>query len=190
MEFIDGKIKIYENNTYPDYGGVNVMTNSPDYLEQLELFDDVIDDLKQKNTDSKRGGVYENGSGLLGLPGDYTPISRFTKLKTLLWFMPKKVRNLREANYINNRIIGNIVVPLGANPAPTLWYCKFNLSDCSYDITSLFYLGGLPIPKPREFVPREITKKYSIENIDSIDNIAKITPFEEVFVKKNSAKEV
>jgi len=76
VEFIDGEQKIYDNK-------VGVMTNHPDFNWQITNLSNYINlDHNDKEPRTVNGhnvvptGV---GSGMLGLPGDWTPPSRFIR---------------------------------------------------------------------------------------------------------------
>lgn len=84
VEFIDKEVKIYEDT-------VGVMTNSPSYDWHLTNLRNYLY-MKQSNVlehgESVRVGdvdLFETGygTGLLGLPGDYTPVSRFVRAVAL-----------------------------------------------------------------------------------------------------------
>ena len=77
VEFIGGKVKVYDNP-------LGVMTNRPDFPWQLTNLRNYVNlDSHDKNPKLVNGVKIEPtgvGSGMLGLPGDWTPPSRFVKL--------------------------------------------------------------------------------------------------------------
>ena len=77
IEFIDGRVNIYDNP-------IGVMTNRPSFDWQLNNLRNYINlDVNDRNPIFLKGFKVEPagvGSGLLGLPGDWTPPSRFVKL--------------------------------------------------------------------------------------------------------------
>lgn len=80
LEYIDGEPKVYDNE-------LGVMTNSPDFEWQRVNLNNYIN-LKTKDSPSRQIGdvtllATGTGSGLLGLPGDYTPPSRFVRTVAL-----------------------------------------------------------------------------------------------------------
>lgn len=96
VEYIKGKVKFYDVNTR-----VKVMTNSPTYDWHLtnirnylnlsnktkaliKLGDD--SDNKVKDKDIQDINALGQGNGFLGLPGDYSPPSRFIKTAVLSYY--------------------------------------------------------------------------------------------------------
>lgn len=80
IEPIDGKIVVTDNP-------VNVFTNSPPFTWHLQNLSNYMN-LTSKNCDSKKIRDYTvnsigEGSGMLGLPGDFTPPSRFVRIALL-----------------------------------------------------------------------------------------------------------
>ncbi|MFM1867886.1 MAG: hypothetical protein RL591_1294 [Planctomycetota bacterium] len=76
VEFVDGKMNVYENP-------IGVLTNSPPFDWQTINLSNYVN-LSPVNVASEKFGQtlvsnYGEGSGLLGLPGDYTPPSRFVR---------------------------------------------------------------------------------------------------------------
>lgn len=80
IEFTAGKVALYDNP-------LGVMTNSPTFDWMLTNLDNYIN-LSVMNTSEKQlKGLtlkqFGQGSGLYGLPGDYSPPSRFVRMVTL-----------------------------------------------------------------------------------------------------------
>ncbi|MDD4178963.1 MAG: choloylglycine hydrolase family protein [Candidatus Margulisbacteria bacterium] len=77
VEFIGGKVNVYDNP-------LGVMTNRPDFPWQLNNLRNYVNlDSHDKDSKMVNGVKIEStgvGSGLHGLPGDWTPPSRFVKL--------------------------------------------------------------------------------------------------------------
>lgn len=77
VEFIDGQVKVYDNP-------LGVMTNRPDFDWQINNLRNYInleaDDRKERMLNGLKLEPTGVGSGLLGLPGDWTPPSRFVRL--------------------------------------------------------------------------------------------------------------
>lgn len=76
IEYLEGKLNIYENE-------VNVITNSPAYPWHLQNLRNYIA-LKPENQPAITINGYEfaqfgQGSGAIGLPGDFSPPSRFVR---------------------------------------------------------------------------------------------------------------
>lgn len=81
VEFVGEKVQIYDNP-------YNVLTNDPAFPEQVKNLE------KYKN-------LTNTWTGMLGMPGDETPPSRFARIHTLNRFVEKS-KNAREA--VNNAI--------------------------------------------------------------------------------------
>lgn len=104
LEYIDGEPKIYENK-------LGVMTNAPDFDWHLKNLNNYIN-LTTKDVDSWRIADEEliatgTGSGMIGLPGDFTPPSRFIRTVALTQAaMPSKNHDegLQTALRISNAI--------------------------------------------------------------------------------------
>ena len=73
VESKNGEILIYDNS-------VNVLTNAPCFIEQL----DNLNNYKYLTNIETNKSINSKGTGLLGLPGDYTSKSRFVRAFTLL----------------------------------------------------------------------------------------------------------
>ncbi|WP_052251921.1 linear amide C-N hydrolase [Allofrancisella guangzhouensis] len=96
VEYIDGEVKLYDLNS-----NVKVMTNAPTYdwhLINLRNYlnlsnktivkvkiSDFIDNKDKQKTIQDINGLGE-GNGFLGLPGDYSPSSRFIKIAMLAYY--------------------------------------------------------------------------------------------------------
>ncbi|QDU32158.1 Choloylglycine hydrolase [Poriferisphaera corsica] len=80
IEYTDGQLQVFENR-------VGVLTNSPPFDWQLENLQNFLG-LKAWNPEPERMGDMVvkpagQGFGLLGLPGDYSPPSRFARILVL-----------------------------------------------------------------------------------------------------------
>lgn len=80
IEYLDGKLHVTDNP-------IGVLTNSPDFTWHLTNLSNFVNlsannvpDLKLTGDDVKAIG---QGSGMLGLPGDFTPPSRFVRAVAL-----------------------------------------------------------------------------------------------------------
>lgn len=132
LEFINGQIKIYHGTTYA------ALTNSPDFEWQINNYLAISQNFVQHNTDySPADGMYENGSGYLGLPGDSTPVSRFDRAYALLDAAPDTYSD-NQAYYIAKTIINSDSVGPGINPGQTLWTSTFNLASGDYFVNFYF----------------------------------------------------
>ena len=116
IEFIDGEVKVYDNP-------LGVMTNRPDFAWQLNNLRNYINlDAHDKKDRMLNGLKLEPtgvGSGLLGLPGDWTPPSRFVRIAySLDAALP--VEDATEAINLAEHLLNIVDIPKGAvkeNPA-------------------------------------------------------------------------
>lgn len=110
IEFIDGEQKIHDNN-------VGVLTNSPNFSWQLANLSNYIN-LQHNDQQPRAINGYKIkptgvGSGMLGLPGDWTPPSRFVKVAyTLDAALPAK--NSIEAVNLAEHVMNMVDIPMGA----------------------------------------------------------------------------
>jgi len=133
VEFTAGKTKIFD-------APLGVITNAPNYdwhetnlrnyinLSPVALPGKKIDDLNFKPL-----GV---GSGMIGLPGDFTPPSRF--IRAVAWSATARpTKTGDETRYELFRILDNFNVPVGANPdsaqkalrSSTLWTSGYDTKN-------------------------------------------------------------
>lgn len=133
IEFTNGETKIYD-------APLGVITNAPNYdwhetnlrnyinLSSVALPGKEIDELNFKPL-----GV---GSGMIGLPGDFTPPSRF--IRAVAWSKTARpTKTGDETRYELFRILDNFNVPVGANPdsaaktlrSSTLWTSGYDTKN-------------------------------------------------------------
>jgi penicillin V acylase-like amidase (Ntn superfamily) len=110
IEFIDGDMRIFDKTA-------QVLTNSPNYdwhmlnlRNYLNLSNTSVGQVTTKN------GAYVTqfgqGGGLLGIPGDYTPPSRFVKMTTLK-HLSTPSKNANESVQLVGHILNNVDIPKG-----------------------------------------------------------------------------
>jgi len=117
IEFINGEVKVYDNP-------LGVMTNRPDFDWQINNLRNYINlnayDQKDKMLNGLKLEPTGVGSGLLGLPGDWTPPSRFVRVAySLDAALP--VKDASEAVNLAEHLLNIVDIPKGAvkeNPAP------------------------------------------------------------------------
>ncbi|MEI6832029.1 MAG: choloylglycine hydrolase family protein [Candidatus Omnitrophota bacterium] len=117
IEFIDGEVKVYDNP-------LGVMTNRPDFEWQINNLRNYINldahDRKDRVLNGLKLEPTGVGSGLLGLPGDWTPASRFVRVAySLDAALP--VNDAVEAVNLAEHLLNIVDIPKGAikeNPAP------------------------------------------------------------------------
>lgn len=109
VEYVKGKLHIYANK-------LGVMTNSPPYNWQLTNLRNYVNlspyALKTLVIDGYHYSATGQGAGMLGLPGDSTPPSRFVKLA----FLVKSVvpaANAQAALILAEHILDTVFIPKG-----------------------------------------------------------------------------
>jgi choloylglycine hydrolase len=110
IEYVQGKLVVYDNP-------ISVLTNSPNFdwhltnlRNHINLTNINVDALKLGSTDIAPLG---QGSGLLGLPGDYTPPSRFLRA-TALAFSSVPAPTAKGAANVAFHILNAVDIPIGA----------------------------------------------------------------------------
>lgn len=115
VEIVEGgKVKIYE-------AFLGVITNSPEYGWHLTNLRNYLGLTPAPRTPLTLGGVklspLGSGSGLLGLPGDFTPPSRFVRAAALT-ASARPLASAEAAVFEAFRILDNFNIPVGASAAP------------------------------------------------------------------------
>jgi choloylglycine hydrolase len=110
IEYVAGKLNIYDNK-------VNVITNSPVYEWHTENIRNFIA-LKPENNPAIKINGYEiaqfgQGSGLIGLPGDFSSPSRFVRAAYLV-SSAFQGKNVDEGVGVAFHIMNHFDIPLGA----------------------------------------------------------------------------
>lgn len=116
VEIVEGgKVKIYE-------AFLGVVTNSPEYGWHLTNLRNYLGLTPAPRTPLTLGGVklspLGSGSGLLGLPGDFTPPSRFVRAAALT-ASTRPLATADDAVFEAFRILDNFNIPVGATAEPT-----------------------------------------------------------------------
>lgn len=110
IEYVGGKLQVHDNP-------VGTLTNSPNFdWHQTNLRNHV--NLTSLNVDGMRLGTVEvqpigQGTGLLGLPGDYTPPARFIRATALAWSAVPAATAEEGANAAFH-ILNAVDIPVGA----------------------------------------------------------------------------
>ena len=110
LEYVKGALNLYDNP-------IGVMTNSPTFDWQLLNLRNYIN-LTNVSVDSLKLGSYEltplgQGTGLLGIPGDYTPPHRFVRA-TALAFSAVTPDNAVQGMNLAFHILDAVDIPRGA----------------------------------------------------------------------------
>lgn len=110
LEYVGGKLNIHENP-------LGVLTNSPDFTWMLTYLSNTVN-LSAVNVPALDLAGYTvrqtgQGSGMLGLPGDFTPPSRFVRMVALTQ-SALPVTGADAGVSLAMTIIGNVDIPKGA----------------------------------------------------------------------------
>jgi len=109
VEWIDGNVKVWDNTAN------GVMTNEPNlgwHLENLRFFYN----MNPNSHPLPQWADSSSGTGLMGLPGDYTPASRFVKISMLKNFS-QQPKDAGEAVNLALHLINTVDIPYG----PQIW---------------------------------------------------------------------
>lgn len=135
IEFVNGRAQVYDSE-------LGVLANSPDYPWQLKNLNNYVNLIPGTAGPVKMGPItlraFGAGSGFLGLPGDFTPPSRFVRaafLQTYSIQQDTSYDSVLQAFHILN----NFDVPLGTEfpvghvpvnmPSATQWTIATDLHD-------------------------------------------------------------
>lgn len=115
IEYIGGKMNVYDNK-------VGVMTNSPSYdwhITNLQNYTHLSPENPKPIVDNGMTlAVNGQGFGMIGLPGDMSPPSRFVKIATLVKVVSQTSTALDTLN-LAEHIIDNVDIPLGLAREPS-----------------------------------------------------------------------
>ena len=139
IEYVDSKLKIFD-------APLHVVTNAPNYDWHMTNIQNFVNLSMYSVPAKKLSGIEFKptgaGSGLLGLPGDNTPPSRF--IRAVTWTQTaRSLPNASEGIYETFRILDNFQLPLGPDAAEghgesenkdlmrssTIWTTAWNLTD-------------------------------------------------------------
>lgn len=139
IEYLEGKLKIFD-------APLGVITNAPTYDWHMTNLSNYLNlsmfSLKPKKISGTNFAPLGAGSGMIGLPGDNTPPSRF--IRAVAWTQTARpMENSNEAIYETFRILDNFQLPLGPDGAEgagegqkndlmrssTIWTTAWNLTD-------------------------------------------------------------
>lgn len=135
LEYIDGQPHFYENE-------LGVLTNSPGFPWQQTNLNNYVNLIPGTAGPVKMGGItlsaFGAGSGFLGLPGDFTPPSRFVRASFLQSYsLPQDTSY--DAAMQAFHLLNNFDVPLGVQfavgkapvdmPSATQWTIATDLKD-------------------------------------------------------------
>ncbi len=114
LEFVNGKPRFYENK-------LGVITNSPGFEWQMMNLDNYVNLYPGAADNQKISKCVElrpfgGGSGMLGLPGDFTPPSRFVRAAFFQTTAPMQATGF-DAVTLAFHILNNFDVPVGMQNA-------------------------------------------------------------------------
>lgn len=124
LEPENGKLNVYKND-------LGVFTNSPSFPEHIEQADRALKKVSQYS-DPK---AESQGTGAIGLPGDFSSVSRFIRLAFFADVIPQP-KNSTEGFNTAIHVLNNFDIPLGAvatkerntvNYETTLYTIYYNL---------------------------------------------------------------
>lgn len=115
-------VEIVEGGTVKIYDAfLGVITNSPDYAWHLTNLRNYLGLTPEPRAPLSLGGIklspLGGGSGLLGLPGDFTPPSRFVRAAALT-ASARPLDQAEDAVFEAFRILDNFNIPVGVTAAP------------------------------------------------------------------------
>jgi len=169
VEFIEGQTKIH------DKAG-DVLTNAPSFdwqLKNADIYASLLADNKTPNAKFEKTfphyeeiyktSSYKGEANLLGLPGDFTPPSRFARAQVLLNNFPTPESRpvaLSQAMAVND----SLGVPVLKGAAPTLWSSIKDLDDLVYYVKNIVVFQG-----DRSLYPMTITSSYTPIDLKAIN---------------------
>lgn len=94
---------------------LSVITNQPYYYWHEKNIDNYLHlsnkTISNQNSKKRLFHTNVNGNALVGIPGDFTSISRFVKIQKLISFIPYQEYNDTDTIAIVDKIIGNVTIP-------------------------------------------------------------------------------
>ncbi len=144
LEIVDGKLNFYEN-------ALGVLTNSPGFEWQLTNLNNYVNLFPGTASDRPLGphtlSAFGAGSGMLGLPGDVTPPSRFVRAAFFQATAPVQSTARRTALQAF-QILNNFDIPVGIEfadgkipadiPSATQWTSATDVNNRLFYFTSMY----------------------------------------------------
>jgi choloylglycine hydrolase len=187
IEYVDGQRHVYDNP-------VGVLTNSPPFDWQLTNLRNYLN-LTNLNVDALKLGSYTlqpigQGTGLLGIPGDYTPPHRFIRA-TALAYAAVRPSSAAEGVNLAFHILNNVDIPLGAvadRASTTSGTAPARMRGLDYDLTQWVTVSDLAnkvyyFRTYRNLAPRKLELKnlafsgktiqhIAIDTVEQIEDVA------------------
>ena len=109
VEVDNGEVNVYDDP-------IGVMTNAPEFPWHLTNLRNYVKMSPQQPTPVKYSGItlkqMGHGSGMIGLPGDITPPSRFVKIAVLTRYADQP-KDAAGALKLSRHIMNNVDIPMG-----------------------------------------------------------------------------
>lgn len=145
IEIMKGELKIHDNP-------IGVLTNSPDFAWQLTNLNNYVNlrsgTASNYNLGSQTLFAFGAGSGMLGLPGDFTPPSRFVRASFFLHTAPKP-KNTYEGVTQAFHLLNLFDLPIGTEyakssdvpstlPSATQWTAVSSQDDLEFYYRTMY----------------------------------------------------
>lgn len=124
VEAIGGKIRVYAK-------AGPVLTNSPAYDWQVKNAGRYDYVQGKNNINARFDGLFMNGSGFIGIPGDWTPPHRFARATQIIKNLPMPQNN-NEAIRLALGVLESVQVPVGSSDSPSFWKTVSDLNHDTY----------------------------------------------------------
>lgn len=109
VEFIKGQMKVHDNP-------IGILTNSPAFDWHMMNLTNYLQLSPTNAAPLQQNGVMltplGQGSGMVGIPGDWTPASRFVRMTTQLRYVSEVVSTLDAVN-LAEHLLNTVDIPLG-----------------------------------------------------------------------------
>lgn len=110
IEFVDGEMKLYDNK-------VDVLTNAPEFpwheINLRNYLNLSAVNVAPINVDGSVLSPTGQGSGLLGIPGDWTPPSRFVRI-AIFKNLVAAAKNAKQNSNLAFHLLNTVDIPYGA----------------------------------------------------------------------------
>lgn len=197
IEFIDGKVKVYRP-------AGNVLTNAPTYDWQLDYAKQYssIDVSAEKPNEAMAQFVPQYNElygdalrpavlNFMGIPGDYSPSSRFVKCTVLLdnLYAPN---SSAEAVYQASMILNSAVVPYLPGTSPKTKVTTTTLWSTIKDLDNLVvrYLEQAYMQADQKVLPMSVDAGYKPLDLKSINFNSVPAEFEGKTITPNTRKDI
>lgn len=169
LEIIDGECIFYENS-------LGVITNSPSFDWQLTNLNNYVN-LRSGNSGAYNFGElkmkpFGGGSGMLGLPGDLTPPSRFVRAAFYQSTTPV-LDSTEETVFQAFHLLNNFDLPIGMQtiageeptdiPSATQWTSASDLSEGKIYFRTMYdsTIRCIELSKIRKFIDEPMDKSHT-----------------------------